>query len=723
MRVLQELRRRNVHRMAALYLAGAWLVSQVAGVLVDLQAVPSSIGKPLLALMVLGFPIVLALSWFYELTPDGIVLEKDVEREHSITHLTGRRLDFVVIAVLLAAVLLFAWHTWVRPIASVPPAHAENTVAVLAFDNMSGDLDQEYFSDGVAEQLLDTLAKEPWLVVKSRTSSFAYKGRNVDIPTIAKELRVSHVIEGSVRRDGDRLRVTAQLIDAVNDTHLWSDSIDRDSASVFAIQDEVAAAVVKALRTQLGIEDDRPVSVVGTRNKEAHDAYLRGRYLLAQRTNRSIEAAIQAFQRAVDSDPNFAAAHAELAMAWRLFVNVGGIRSDDAIARATPHAQLALALDENSPEAHAALGLLAMRTLDVDLMMRHFHRAIELKPSYSIVYAWMALVYGGTGQYKDEFAALGKASELDPLSMVATTNYSYALMKRKRFDEARRLIESLAMIAPAQHAQFMGNLADTGSNWSSSALGTLDAMLIDQDDTSWAWEFANGLTSLGLDDEVVGLTSILGDDALGFLQMHIGLYSEMLANSRWNSNPPKGARNRGAFGLVLANVGDFERAKPYLEELWVSSCERTVTESWCYVPQITSLVFVRRAAGQDASDIIAGIRDNVRRLEEAGVVLNYRDESPDFSAGIADYLDGKREAGLARMQKAVEEGYFVPVGEHYLQPMFDDPGFTPILAIQKEHQARESAIFLEVVCNDNPYAEVWQPLDSTCETFQQGDRD
>ena len=222
MGLISELRRRNVLRMAVLYAIAAWLIMQVAEVIMDLANLPDWIGPTILGLLAVGFPIALIFSWFYELTPEGLSLEKDVDRAESITHVTGRRLDFIVISLLLAAVILFAYDKWWI---GGPP---EQSIAVLAFDNMSADPDQEYFSDGISEELLNLLAQIPELTVISRSSSFSFKGKDIAIPTLAEQLNVAHVLEGSVRKVGNRVRITAQLIDARSDSHLWSASYERN---------------------------------------------------------------------------------------------------------------------------------------------------------------------------------------------------------------------------------------------------------------------------------------------------------------------------------------------------------------------------------------------------------------------------------------------------------------------------------------------------------------
>ncbi len=225
---------------------------QVVDVVEGKLPLPDWMGSAVLAVLAVGFPIALVISWFYELTPEGLSPEKDVDPEASITHVTGRRLDFVIISLLCAAVILFAYDKW-----WIGPA-PERSIAVLPFENMSDDPGNEYFSDGISEDILNLLAGVPELRVTSRSSAFSFKGQNLDVPTMAAKLNVAHVLEGSVRKSGNQLRIVAQLIDVESDTHLWSQTYDRQLSNVFAVQDEIAAAVVGALKITLLGEEPKP---------------------------------------------------------------------------------------------------------------------------------------------------------------------------------------------------------------------------------------------------------------------------------------------------------------------------------------------------------------------------------------------------------------------------------------------------------------------------------
>jgi TolB-like protein len=692
--------------MAVIYVAAAWVVMEVAGVLIDLAELPGGLGRIVLALLAVGFPIALILSWFYELTPEGLALERDVKPGESITHITGRRLDFVIISLLSAAVLLFAWHTW------WPSVTADNSIAVLAFDNMSADPTQEYFSDGIAEELLNALAQEPELRVASRSSSFSLKGKGLDIPTMAETLNVAHVVEGSVRTQGNRVRITAQLIDASTDSHLWSQTYDRELEDIFRIQQEISVAIVAALRESLGIETSARQRAIGTTSNEAYDAFLRGRYLIEKRTQASKEGAIREFRKAIDSDPEYARAHAELAMA--LILTFG---SDWEVA--ADHVERAMTLDPGLAEGHAAKGLLAMNRRDKDAAMASYRRAVEINPSYTMVHTWTAWLQNRLGNYQEAFAALEKARQLDPLSVTTTHNYAMDLIARGQLAEAQRVIEELAELSPHMRASINSELEAVGGNWAAIALGSLEAMQLDPDRLMWANGLVEGLVMLGLDADALAMIEILGEGALFNIRWGLGMYAEIVADASDEDLVliPDNPVRSGFIGIPLAAAGQYEQARPFLEDFWKNACSMRVTISLCYTPPVVSIVATRRALSEDDADVIAAIRDNVHRLRQADITITLYDVSADFDEGLADFLDGDGKAGLRLMERAARDGYFVPLREPYLQMLYDDPGFARIRDIAESHQARERGRFLAIVCNENPYADVWEPRKKTCETF------
>jgi TolB-like protein len=315
MRLFSELKRRNVLRMAALYVVAAWLVMQAADVLISLGSLPDRLGRMVLVVLAIGFPIALLISWFYELTPQGVVRDEDARAGAAAVGAYGRATDFVIIGILAAAVLLFAWDKWWP---QGPPARS---IAVLAFDNMSPDPEQEYFAQGISEEILNLLARIRQLKVSARTSSFSFQSRDVDIATIAAQLGVSHVLEGSVRRSGNTVRITAQLIDARDSSHVWSEVYEREMSAenLFLIQSEIARRIAGKLRTTLTDDEDRRLAQVPTDNIDAYTAYLFGRELLTDRKVDELARAVGQFALAIELDPDFAAPYAGLVDACSLY--------------------------------------------------------------------------------------------------------------------------------------------------------------------------------------------------------------------------------------------------------------------------------------------------------------------------------------------------------------------------------------------------------------------
>jgi TolB-like protein len=311
-----ELKRRNVVRVAIAYAVVAWLLLQVADVVLGNIGAPTWLFQAILLVLVIGFPLALIFAWAFELTPEGIKLDKKVDRAVAESRQYGRRLDFVIIGALVFALGYFIWE---RQQITAPPTTPDRSVAVLPFVNLSSDQEQEWFVDGLTEEILNSLARTPDLLVAARTSSFSYKGTNEDVRKIANELDVAHILEGSVRKGGDTLRVTAQLIRASDGFHLWSETYDRRSADVIAIQEEIAIEIANALKTAIDPEALAAMVSAGTPSVPAYEAYLKGLALRANAGSTSLDKeADEGFARAVTIDPEFSTAHYQ-----RAFLRVG----------------------------------------------------------------------------------------------------------------------------------------------------------------------------------------------------------------------------------------------------------------------------------------------------------------------------------------------------------------------------------------------------------------
>ena len=713
-----ELKRRNVVRVAIAYAVVSWLILQLTNVLMPLLGLPEWVDRLVFLLLVVGFPLALIFAWAFELTPEGLKNEKDVDRSESITHVTGRKLDFAIIAVFAVALVFFAsTHQWDSETGHTETA--DKSIAVLAFTDLSPAQDQEYFSDGISEELLNVLSKIPGLRVAARTSSFQFKGENRDVIDIGQQLNVAFVLEGSVRKSGVQIRITAQLVDASNGFHLWSETYDRELANIFAVQDEISAAIVDALKEHLGLQVEVAPRVVTAANTEAHEAYLRGRYLVVQRTTATVEGAVREFEKAITLDPDYALAHAELAIATLLlggFGFDGALTTTEAIARAAPHAELAMALDPNLAEAHAAIGYVLQVQGNLEEALTQLEQAIEINPNYSIVYNWMGVIlYVDLGRYAESFVVFEKATRLDPLSLPAISNYVGTLIVRNRLAEADREIEKFASIFPSLYATMRGRLASVGGKWANVVLGDLDAWRIDPERvrrTVLSWNFA----TIGFEKEALAISESPGPLALRMLGKPDDAVT--VAEARVAEDPIS-LNARHDLGLALASAGDYARARPILEEMWQNIGGRVTSLGLFRSAAAAALIVIRRAAGEEAggSELVAAIRDNVRRYREAGMTEALDFLSADFEEGLAAYLAGEREKGLALIGKAAEDGFFILPTEAYLQSLYDDPGFAPIRASQEARQARERKRFLAIVCTDNPYAAVWQPAKGTCERF------
>jgi len=313
-RLFKELKRRNVFRVGIAYVVAAWLILQVVDLVLDAMPTPDWVMQVFLLGTAVGFPIALLFAWAYEMTSEGVKREKDVDRSQSITRQTGRKLDFVIIAVLISAVSILLIDKFVLQDETARDSVTDKSVAVLPFVAMSNGPDDEYFADGLTEEILNSLAQLPDLLVSARTSAFYFKGQDIPVGEIALKLGVAHIVEGSVRRDGEQLRVTAQLVRASDGFHLWSDTYDRSTTSSFAVQSDIAEKVASSLDVVLDEKQRESMREIGLRDPEAFVAFQKGIeiFILAHgNTDRiaMLERANSYFERALQLAPNFATAY------------------------------------------------------------------------------------------------------------------------------------------------------------------------------------------------------------------------------------------------------------------------------------------------------------------------------------------------------------------------------------------------------------------------------
>lgn len=454
-----QLRRRNVIRVAILYVVASWLVLQIAGLLLDLLAIPPWGLRLVFAVLLLGLPIALCFSWAYELTPEGLKREHTVPSDASSRAWTARRLDVITIVLLVAVAVGLGIDRFTRATSatrSTTSATAEDattaaasdvSVAVLPFVNMSGDADNEYFSDGLTEELLNRIARLPGLRVTGRTSSFAFKGRDEDLRDIGTKLGVTNILEGSVRKSGNRVRVTAQLVDSSNGSHRWSSTYDRELGDIFAIQEEIAGAVARALSLTLGVPalSERPP----TNSLQAYELYLQGRLFLARPGEAAIRQSIALFEQANALDPKFARAHSARAAAWAALPTFVRRSEREALQAAERAALQALALDPSIAEAEAVLaGSRAYLHHDLVGGEQHFRRAITLEPNDALSHLLHGQFLARVGLLTRARSELEHTLRLDPVS--PATSGALALA-------SYMLRDSDAALAYARQAQALGD--------------------------------------------------------------------------------------------------------------------------------------------------------------------------------------------------------------------------------------------------------------------------
>lgn len=451
-RFLAELKRRHVFRVAAVYGATAFVVLQVADLLQEALHLPEAFLTGTTVLALLGFPIALVLAWAFEKTADGVVRTEAAttqQIDEIVAQPASRRWPSGLLALIgVGALAVATWMTFVRE-PSVPagdpsgseqlvnaadPVASGPSVAVLPFADMSPDGDQEYFADGMAEEILNVLTRIPELQVAARTSSFSYRESPKDVREIGQELGVGAVLEGSVRRDGDQVRITAQLIDTEDGFHLWSDTYTRELSGVFAVQDEISHAIVDALEVSLIGDTGKALVSEPTANPAAYDEFLRGRYEWNRRGKQGMNAALTHFGRAVELDPEFAPAWAGLAHTWGLIWIYDNEKSfRESLPRARVAADRAVELDPELPEAYTGLH---WATTDVPESERALRRAIELNPRYAAAHQWLGELLSDLGHHEEALREGRLAVQLDPLSLAGNLDFGRDLMRAREYDEA-----------------------------------------------------------------------------------------------------------------------------------------------------------------------------------------------------------------------------------------------------------------------------------------------
>ena len=445
-----ELKRRNVYKVAVAYAVVGWLVIQISSTVLPTFHAPEWVVQTLMVLVAIGFPIALVIAWAFELTPEGLKRTEDVDLTAS-THQPAKR-TWILVVIIGGAIslgLFFLGRYTARNTASaVQTELPAKSIAVLPFDNLSRDPDNAYFCEGVQDEILTRLAKVADLKVISRTSTQHFKSTPENLPEIAKQLGVAHILEGSVQRASDQVRVNVQLINAMTDAHLWADTYDRKLTDIFAVESEIAKTIAETLQARLTGSEKSSIAKTPTVNPEAYELYLKGRFFWNKRTGDDLRKSIEYLKQAIAKDPGYALAYAALADSYGILRFYGGASPEESIVPATAAAKKALELDDSLAEAHASLGLIATEELEIHRGVSELERAVQLNPNYATGHHWLSLALTALGQSDRAIAELKRALELDPLSMVINADLSIGYLYARRYNEAEAQARKTLEIDP-----------------------------------------------------------------------------------------------------------------------------------------------------------------------------------------------------------------------------------------------------------------------------------
>ena len=449
MSLITELKRRNVFRVGAAYAVAAWLLMQVVDVVIPVIEAPDWVAKSILLLLAIGFPVALLFAWAFELTPEGLKFERDVDRSSSIATSTGRRLNYAIIGILSAALVFFALDKFVWRAADIESsASQKRSIAVLPFANMSGDPDQLFFSDGISEEILNSLVRVKGISVASRTSSFKYRGDITSIPDIANELGVLFILEGSVRRSGSQLRITAQLIDAEADRHMWSQTYDRQDNEIFEIQSDIANSIANAIRAEIGLDETVSIPTRNlTQDMDAYDLYLKGQLALQRRgTTQDVLDSVEYLAEAVALDPGFADAWAFLSAAYATAPS-WTLEDDTARMVELSNAAAARALALDPEQALAYLVQVSNSTFeppyDLAAELALYQEAIDRDETNPLAHNWYGIQLLLAGYVDEAIAAQRRCLDVDPLYINCLAHLASAYHIQGRHELARETADPL----------------------------------------------------------------------------------------------------------------------------------------------------------------------------------------------------------------------------------------------------------------------------------------
>src|SRR5438477_8587284 len=548
---LAELKRRNVYKVAVAYAVAGWALSQGIAQVFPVFDVPNWAIRMIVLLIVLGFPVAVVFAWFFEITPEGVKRTEVADAMPKVAIQKKRAWIYVVvISGLLSIGLFFLGRYTASSVTSGEggrpggPSLPQKSIAVLPFDNLSEEKGNAYFAEGIQDEILTRLAKVADLKVISRTSTQHFKSAPDNLPQIAKQLGVMHILEGSVQKANDQVRVNVQLINALTDAHLWADTFDRKLTDIFAVESEIAKTIAETLQARLTRSEKNAIAKTPTVNPDAYELYLKGRFFAEKRTGADLRKSIEYYDQAIAKDPNYPLAYVGLANSQLLLTVYGAISPKEAASPARAALKKALDLDDSLAQAHASSGLLATLELDLHRAVSELERAIELNPNDATAHHWIALPLMTLGQFDRGIVEAKRAIELDPLSLIINADLCWIYFNGRRFDQAeaqaRKTLEMdprfyVAHFYLGEALQFRGKLTDAIAEYQKSielnndpySLAMLGQALARQGKTDEAQKVLAGLREQAKSQYVspyafaVVLTA-LGDKALAINELEQG---------------------------------------------------------------------------------------------------------------------------------------------------------------------------------------------------------
>jgi len=709
----EEIKRRNVVRVGVVYLIAAWLLAQVADLMLESFHAPDWVIQAILVVLIIGFPLALIFAWAFELTPEGLKKEKDVDRSQSITHVTGRKLDRTIIAVLAVALVYFVWESrfntgedanegargasagiQAEPTGTPESQQSAKSIAVLPFVNMSSDPEQEFFSDGISEEILNALAKVKELKVAGRTSSFAFKGKDQDLRQIGQTLGVEHILEGSVRKSGDKVRITAQLIQVNDGFHLWSETYDRKLDDVFAIQDEIATAILEQLKNALIGFESAPVVQAATRtDSEVYDQYLLAKQRMYERKRLSIESAAELLDKAIAKDPDYAPAYAQRGIAALLLSrrSYGNLTQAESETQGKLYLEKALQLDPQLPEGLAGMGLYhSNRPGEYPQAIEALEKALSLNPNLIDASNWLQIAYGSKGEHRRALAILEDMVSRDPLYPPGYANAINTYNQMGQQEKSWALLERIRPFLPGD-PQILLAEANTWMSQGrvSKALPLLTTALETQSSDAVMGNFRGwGLIQTGQYDRAVELgqpwQKVVGLTVLNRNEEALIIAREAAAT--------------GIVGPLIEHLdlsGQPQKLVEFIESRWpdLTSFEKEYPDDGSGYRAMLQIAHAYSQAGNEPrfNDAMARVRAAHDRDTEQGI----RDVF--FLAEDAYYyvLAGDPARALDLLAQAVDGGMMAGAAPEYVWPamksLAGDPEFQAIKARMFEHMNAERA--------------------------------